>query len=54
MPRHHKPRRTNDKQIAGVDRIDATPEEIAQALFKQPPARKFSNPPKDKRRGPTS
>ena len=35
--RHPRPKRTNDKQIAGVDRIDASPEDIARALFKRPP-----------------
>ena len=29
------PKRTDDRQIAGVDRIDASPEDIARALFKR-------------------
>lgn len=32
-----RPRRTDDKHIEGVERIDASPEEIARALFKPPP-----------------
>ena len=31
--RKPRPRRTNDKKLAGVERIDAPPEEIARSLF---------------------
>ena len=35
MAKNKKPRsrRTNDKKLAGVERIDAPPEEIARTLF---------------------
>lgn len=36
MAKRRNPRRTDDKQIPGVDRIDAPPEEMARALFQQP------------------
>ena len=36
MDKHRKPLRTNDKQIAGVDRIDAPPEDIAKVLMRHP------------------
>ena len=51
MAKHRKPRRTDDRHIAGVERIDASPEDIARAMFRTPSQakgpRKPSNPRKD-------
>ena len=40
MTKHSKPRRTDDRHIEGVERIDASPEDIAKAMFKRPVIRK--------------
>lgn len=47
MAKRHKPRRTDDKHIAGVERIAASPEDIARALFKSKPI----DPSEHKRQG---
>ena len=52
MAKHGKPRRTGDKHIEGIERIDAPPEDIARALFKRPVIRKKG--PKESRREPGS
>ena len=50
MAKHGKSRRTDDKHIEGVERIDAPPEDIARALFKRPVIRKKG--PKESRHEP--
>ena len=50
MAKHRKPRRTDDKYIEGVERIDATPEDLARAVFKMPVQKAPGNPKRNPRR----